>query len=202
MAATWRRLAALDPSFERIRFDDRPATPERCFGFLPRETPATGARPPLVGAGPHWSAWSRAALRLVEQRNAAFAARHRLAGRAARWSLDDPRLVFDLEADALVTDLCVIGSSRAGTFRWAWADGAIPPHARRELEKVRAFGELAALEALESPTCPAGQVEALELAAVGARVLYADALWVASTSAAKLFFALLRPRRVPRSAAH
>jgi hypothetical protein len=204
MAATWQRLYRFSAGFERIRFDETAASPPRHFGFLPRETfaPMNANARPLGEAGPHWGAWGRAALRLMDARNAAFVARHGLAGRTARWSLDEPRLAFVLEGEDVVTDLCAIGSARAGIFRWAWADGAIPPQARRDLEKVREFGELAALDALVAPVWPAGQVEALELAAVAARVLYAEAVWVGATGGTTLFFALSRPRRVPRSATH
>ena len=152
----------------------------------------------------HWSAWSRAAVRLMQARTAAFIEEHGLRGRGCRFSLDDPRVVFPAEGEELVADLCVIGSVPAsgGRFRWAWANGAIPAQARKDLDRVREFGELNALDALTTPEWPAGRPEAFELAAVAGRVLYAAAVWVAPTSDLALFLALSNLRRVARSAPH
>jgi hypothetical protein len=170
-------------------------------------TPAAGAPEParpslVVEAGPHWEAWVRAAVRLMEARTAAFVDDNHLQGHTGYWNLADPRLVFRLEDELAVADLCVIGSMRAssGLFRWAWADDSIPPGARRGLERVHEFGELSALDALTTPTSPAGWYEALELASVAARVLYASALWVAASDELTLFFALSGLRREPRVA--
>jgi hypothetical protein len=202
MAATWRRLHTTSTGWERIRFETRDARLDRGVGFLPRAVlqPVADDRQPLRQAGPHWSAWSRAALRMMEERNSDFVREHGLEGRSCRWDLDDPHLVFPGPRDDLVTDLCAIGSLRDRRFRWAWADPAIPPHARRELHRVREFGELSGLEALISPEAPADRVQALELSAVAARVLYAPAVWVASVRDGLLFLALSRPQRVPRHA--
>jgi hypothetical protein len=204
MAATWQRLHPWRAGFERIHFDGSRARPQHRLGFWPHATgvPVDSHAGPFHAAGPHWTAWIRAALRLMEARNAAFATGHRLVDRAASWSLDDPRLVFAREADELVADLCVIGAWEEGAFRWAWADGTIPPQARHALDRVREFGDLSGLEPLVAPTWPAARNEALQLAAVAARVVNAEAVWVSSHQGTTHFFALSNCRRVPRGAAH
>jgi hypothetical protein len=202
MASTWRRLYATSAGWERIRFETRDTREDRGVGFLPRAVlqPVADDRQPLRKAGPHWSAWSRAALRMMEERNSAFVREHGLEGRGCRWDLDDPRLVFPGQRDDLVTDLCAIATLQGRRFRWAWADPSIPPHARQDLHRVREFGELSGLEALINSECLADRVQALELTAVAARVLYAPAVWVANVRDSTLFLALFHPRRVSRSA--
>ena len=211
MRATRRRLES--PGLERVTFGDRmsrsgwrpgprdrsPSPAQPLIAELPSVVPLARS---VMDAGPHWNAWSRAAIRLMEARNAAFVTQHALQGRTARWNLDDPRLVFLLEGGEMVADLCVIGSVLAsdGLFRWAWANRAIPPNARRDLDRVLEFGDLNALDALTTTEWPAGQTEAFELAAVAARILAAEAVWMTSTSELTLFFALSNPRGVAPSA--
>jgi hypothetical protein len=206
MRANWRRFDP--PGFERITFGDRSSRSGWRPGSRRDRPPLPVARPalawppdgpptPVIEAGPHWNAWVRAAVRLMEKRTTAFVKDNHLQGHTGYWSLADPRLVFPLESDQAVADLCVIGSLRASTaqFRWAWADDAVPPGARRGLERVHEFGELSALDALTTPAWPAGWDEALELASVAGRILYAAALWVAASEEITLFFALSPLRR-------
>jgi hypothetical protein len=204
MAATWQRLHPWRSGFERIHFEGSRPRVQRRIGFWPHapRAPVDGDTGPFRAAGPHWTAWIRAALRLMETRNTDFVTRHGLVGRAASWSLADPRLVFARETDDLVADLCVIGAWQEGSFRWAWADGTVPPHARHALDRVREFGDLGGLEPLVAPAWPAGRNEALQLAAVAARVVNAEAVWLTAHQATTQFFALSSPRRVPRGAAH
>src|SRR5262245_12651966 len=151
-------------------------------------------------AGPDWGAWSREAVRLMQERNAAWLRDHGLQQDAPyEWSLGDAQLVFGSTAGDVVADICVLGSvSRSeGTFLWAWANEAIPPQARRGLEQVRAFGESNRLALLTKPEWPGAVADGLEMAAVAARVLDAAGVWVAPTGDVTLFFALSRFRRSP-----
>jgi hypothetical protein len=160
--------------------------------------------PEVMAAGPHWGAWGRAAVRLMEARNADLVAEYGLGGVGCHFSLEESRLVFRCQHHDLVTDLCVLGSLDPAQerFTWAWADGAIPARARQDLERVREFGELNALDALVTSEWPAGRTGAFELAAAAARVLYARGLWIAPAGDTLLYFALSNPRRAPRLAAH
>jgi hypothetical protein len=157
-----------------------------------------------MAAGPHWGAWSRAAVRLMQARSMSLVEHHGLQGRGGRWDLAEARLVFPGESDEVVADLCLIGTLQASEARfvWAWANRAIPPTAWQGLDRVREFGEMNALDALTTPEWPAGRAEAFELAAVAARVLYAAAVWLASSGDLTFFFALSNPRRVSRAASH
>jgi hypothetical protein len=149
-----------------------------------------------------WSAWSREAVRLMQERNDAWMRDYGLdPGCHYDWSLDDAQLVLQAETGAVVADICVVGSASGseGTFLWAWANEAILPHARRGLERVREFGESNGLELLIKPGWTGGQAEGLEMAVVAGRVLDAEGIWIDSTDDVTLFFALSNLRRRPPS---
>lgn len=148
-------------------------------------------------AAPDWQAWSQEAVRLMQERNAAWIRRYSLEGCPYRWSLDEAQLVFRSESDEVMCDICVIGSvSRSeGTFCWAWANEAIPTCARHGLARVCEFGKAQALEPLIRPQWPGGRPEGLEMAAVAGRILGADGIWIEETGDMTLFFALSNFRR-------
>jgi hypothetical protein len=152
----------------------------------------------LAAAGPSWSAWSRAAVRLMQARNANLEREHGLSGRGYRFTLDSPWLVLRSQRGQVVADICVIGSLSAarGTFRWAWADQAIPAQARHGLERVREFGEMNGLDELTTPEAASTRAQAFELAAVAARILNAAAVWAESSGDLTLLFALSNVRPV------
>ena len=170
----------------------------------PSAAPAADQGGQALDEGPHWSAWARAAVRLMQARNAAVVAAHHLSGRSPRWSPAHPRLSFVCDDDEVVADSTVIGAlDRAtGCFQWAWADAAIPADARRGLERVREFGELNDLAALTSPRRLSSRIHAFELAAVAARLLYAAAVWPVASGELTFFVAASQLRRVPRGAVH
>jgi len=64
-------------------------------------------------APPDWGAWSREAVRLMQECNDAWVQDHSLQGRHYHWSLDDARLVFPSESDEVAADICVV----EGRFR-------------------------------------------------------------------------------------
>lgn len=146
--------------------------------------------------GPYWSAWSRAAVRLMQARTATLVRELELQGRSYRWTLDTPWLLLQSRSGRAVADICVIGrvSGAEGSFRWAWADEGIPSHAQSGLERVREFGEINGLDLLTTPAFPASRAQAHELSAVAARVLNAAALWIENAGDHTLFFALSNVR--------
>jgi hypothetical protein len=84
--------------------------------------------------------------------------------------------LFERSSDHVVADICVIGtvSESQGTFRWAWANEAIPSAAIRGLDLIRAFGEAHDLPRLITPEWPGGRADGLEMLAIAGRVLDAD----------------------------
>jgi hypothetical protein len=133
----------------------------------------------------------------MQERNDAWLRDYGLRGCKYDWTLDDAQLVFMSGSDEVIADICVLGSvsESEGTFLWAWANEAIPSHARRGLERVREFGERNALELLTKPKWPGGRPDGLEIAAVAARVLDASGVWAETAGDVTLLFALSCFRR-------
>jgi hypothetical protein len=143
-----------------------------------------------------WQGWSREAVALMQERNRAFVETFELAGRPFQWSLDAAQIAFPAGDDAIVADLCVVGSvsEAEGTFLWAWGNDAVPAHARQRLGEVRAFGEAHDLPLLTTAEWPGGRDEGLEMLAVAGRVLDADGVFIAPDRGRLFFLALHRFR--------
>jgi hypothetical protein len=156
-----------------------------------------GAMP--TQALPDWSAWSREAVRLMQERNNVWMRDYDLRGCRYDWSLDKAQFVFRPGSDEVVADICAVASvsEAEGTFLWAWANEAIPPQARRSLERVREFGESNALELLTKSEWPGARSDGLEMAAVAGRVLDAAGVWIEPIGDVTFFFALSNFRRSP-----
>jgi hypothetical protein len=135
----------------------------------------------------------------MQERNNVWMRDYGLQGCRYDWSLDKAQFVFRPGSDEVVADICAVASvsEAEGTFLWAWANEAIPPQARRSLERVREFGESNALKLLTTPEWPGGRSEGQEMAAIAGRVLDAAGIWVAPTGDVTLFLALSNFRRVP-----
>ena len=139
-----------------------------------------------------WAAWSREAARLMQRRNDTLIERYQLTDRHYRWNLDRGRIGFLRESDAVVADLCVIGSvaDNAGTFLWAWENDAVPAIAKQRLAAVRDFGERHDLGRLKTPEWVATHQDGLEMLAVAGRILDADAVWIEREGDRTFYFTL------------
>jgi hypothetical protein len=149
-----------------------------------------------------WAEWSRQAVAEMRARNQAWIERFSLQGAPYRWDLGTAGLTFARGGDGedgVVADICVVGTvSRARqTFRWAWADDAIPAVARRGLELVRTFGETHDLPLLITPEWSGGRAEGLEMLAVAGRVQNASGGFVDDAEDVIFFFTLSHFRVQP-----
>ena len=143
-----------------------------------------------------WAEWSRQAVAEMDRRNTAWLARFGLASRPYRWDLDRARIRFERGGEAVVADLCMIGSVSEceGTFLWAWANDMIPEAATAGLDRVRRFGEEHDLPLLVTSEFPAGRAEGLELLAVAGRIQEAEGGFVDREADVTMFFTLHRFR--------
>jgi hypothetical protein len=141
---------------------------------------------------PDWGAWSRDAVRLAQERNDSFIQRFGLHRCPYQWDFERAQIVFRSPKDEVVAEICVVGSTSvsAGTFLWAWANDAIPSHARMGLEAVREFGLANALDRLTTAEWAAGPRDGLEMAAVACRVLDGAGTWTEPGGDVTLFFVL------------
>lgn len=127
-----------------------------------------------------WSQWSREAVQQMEQRNKVWPRRYGLTNEPYRWNLDFGELVFARDGDEVVADLTLAGtvSSCERTFLWGWANDAVPPQAKRGLERVREFGQANDLPLLVNPEWTGGRSEGLEMLAIAARILDGEGVFV------------------------
>lgn len=139
-----------------------------------------------------WAEWSRRAVADMEARNREWVQRFTLDRAPYRWDLGTATLTFRRAGDRVVVDLCVIGtvSRRDATFRWAWANDAIPHSARRGLELVREFGETHDLPRLITPEWQGNRAEGLEMLAVAGRIQGASGGFVDEADDLTFFFTL------------
>jgi hypothetical protein len=130
-----------------------------------------------------WGAWSKQAVRLMQERNAVWQQRFGLVGGCPfHWDLGMATIEFRRSTDEVAASVCVVGTTSVSekTFLWGWADKNIPPAALKHLEQVREFGAKHNLNLLTTPQFPGGRSEALEMAAVTGRVLDAEGVFTDS----------------------
>jgi hypothetical protein len=150
-----------------------------------------------------WGEWSRQAVAEMRARNRAWLQRFALQGARYRWDLGTAALTFSRGTDCVVADIFAIGtvSHADATFRWAWADDAIPATARRGLELVRQFGETHDLPLLITPEWSGGRAEGLEMLAVAGRIQSASGGFVDEADDVTLLFTLSDFRVRPNAGA-
>jgi len=117
-----------------------------------------------------WGAWSRGAVRLMQERNAAWQQRFGLRECPFQWDITTATIRFRRDTDEVIASVCVVGrtSVTESTFLWGWANEKIPPMARRHLERVWEFGARHQVQLLTTPEFRGGHPEALDMLAVAA----------------------------------
>jgi hypothetical protein len=139
-----------------------------------------------------WSAWSREAVAIMQQRNDAWQARFELTDAPFDWDLESATIRFQRDDDQVVASLCLVGTTAEseGTFLWAWANDAIPSAGIRGLDAVRRFGETNGLALLTSAELRGARPQALEILAIAGRILNAEGVFIAPAGDVTCFFAL------------
>jgi hypothetical protein len=149
-----------------------------------------------------WAEWSREAVAEMQARNRAWLEHFSLERAPYHWDLDTAELTFTRAGDSVTADICLVGtvSEAEGTFRWAWANDAIPSVARQGLDVVRAFGEAHDLPLLVTSEWPGGRLEGLEMLAVAGRIQQASGGFVDEAKDVTVLFTLSRFRVRPGTA--
>jgi hypothetical protein len=139
-----------------------------------------------------WGAWSREAVRLMQERNNAWQQRLGLSDCPFQWNINTATITFRCRVDEVIASVCVVGTTSAaeGTFLWGWANESIPPMARTHLDRVKEFGARHQLPLLTTPEFPRGHSEPLEVLAVAGRVLDAEGVFIHPAGDLTFFFAL------------
>ena len=140
-----------------------------------------------------WGAWSREAVRLMQERNIVWQERFGLYGCPFHWDINTATISFRRDTDEVIASVCIVGTTSVceSTFLWGWANESIPPIARRHLELVQEFGAKHQLHLLTKPEFPARHPEAIEMVAIAGRVLDAEGIFIHSVDGdLTCFFAL------------
>jgi hypothetical protein len=70
-----------------------------------------------------WGAWSRQAVRLMQERNADWQQRFGLSECPFQWDISTATIKFRRDTDEVIAAACVVGTTSVaeGTFLWGWA---------------------------------------------------------------------------------
>lgn len=93
-----------------------------------------------------------------------------------RWDWDPEHALltfFDHGKATLRAEVTLAGTTEGRFWEWSWANPNIDPLLRRDMERVREFGESRGYRLLTEPFVEADKEAALELTAVAAHVLNA-----------------------------
>ena len=107
----------------------------------------------------------------LETKNNEFSSRY---GDHARWEWDDEGSALTFSDPNLPTvriDVSIVGTTEGNSWQWSWANRNIPEYNKRDIEKVRDYGEVNSLEELVSASLEADEHTGWEMAAVAAHVL-------------------------------
>lgn len=139
-----------------------------------------------------WGAWSKEAVRLMQERNTAWQQRWGLSNCPFQWDMNTATVRFRRDNGEVIASVCVVGTTSVAenTFLWGWANENIPAVARKHIERVQAFGARHQLQLLTTPEFPGGRPEALEMLAVAGRVLDAEGVFIHSVGDQTVFFSL------------
>ena len=146
-----------------------------------------------------WGEWSREAARRMQIRNDALIERFQLAETHYRWNLELGRMGFLLQTEAVVAEICVVGSisDAAGTFLWEWDNDAVTPISIARLAPFREFGDTQDLRRLTTPEWAGAHSDGLEMLAVAGRILDAEAVWIERDGDRTFYFTLHQIRIEP-----
>ena len=107
----------------------------------------------------------------LKEKNDRFVERY---GKHQRWDWDDESVTLtfsDPELPSVRIHVSIVGTTEGSSWQWSWANRNIPAHKKRDMEKVREFGEANGLEKLTSGFLDADEYTGWEMVAVAAHIL-------------------------------
>jgi hypothetical protein len=97
-------------------------------------------------------------------------------GLHARWNWDDKQslLIFsDPERPTLYIQVSIVGTTEGSSWEWSWANSNLKPHTKRDMEKVRDFGEANGYDKLTTAFLDADEFTGWEMTAIAVHILEA-----------------------------
>lgn len=107
----------------------------------------------------------------LKEKNDRFFQRY---GRHERWDWDDEAVTLTFSDPVLPMvriHVAVVGTTEGSSWQWSWANRNIPASNKRDMEKVREYGEANHLEKLTSGFLDADECTGWEMTAIAAHVL-------------------------------
>jgi hypothetical protein len=95
-------------------------------------------------------------------------------GRHVRWDWDDVAATLTFSDPVLPTvriDVTVVGSTEGNSWEWSWANPNYQAYSKRDMEKIREFGEKNGYDKLTSAFLDADEFTGWEMTAVAAHFL-------------------------------
>ncbi len=106
-------------------------------------------------------------------RNEGFRERY---GSFDRWDWDDENAILIFSNDGLPTlqiEVSVVGTTEGDSWEWSWGNPNFEPCTKRDIEKIREFGEAKGYNQLTSKFLTADEYTGWEMTAVAVHVLNA-----------------------------
>ena len=101
----------------------------------------------------------------LKEKNDRFSEKY---GRHERWDWDDEAVTLTFSDPMLPTvriDVSVVGTVEGSSWQWSWANANLSGHQKRDIEKVRDYGEANQLEKLTSRFLEADEYTGWEMTA-------------------------------------
>ena len=122
-------------------------------------------------------------------------------GKHNRWDWDSDSAVLtfsDPENSTLRIHVTIVGTTQGDSWQWSWANGNIPPNSKRDMEKVREFGETTEYSQLTSRFLKTDEYTGWEMTAVAAHVLDALGTYRFPTDDGHCYLVYRTIRQIPK----
>jgi len=111
-------------------------------------------------------------------------------GRHKRWDWDSEAVTLTFTDSVLPTvriDVSIVGTIEGNSWQWSWANGNLSDLEKKDMVKVRDYGEANQLEKLTSRFLDADEYTGWEMTAVAAHVLDAPGAYSFPTERGRCF---------------
>ena len=121
-------------------------------------------------------------------------------GKHKRWHWDDAAVTLTFSDPVLPTlriDVSVVGTTEGSSWQWSWANRNLEAQEKRDIDKVREFGEANGFEKLISGFLDADEYTGWEMTAVAAHVLDAPGAYSFPTERGRCWLVYRRIEQLP-----
>ena len=137
-----------------------------------------------------WSDWSSQAIDDMNQKMQQCFAQFSIDNQPYTWDLEKGEIEFLQPDDPIVADLTVIGTgtNNMGQFTWSWANQDIPEQVKKDVQRIREFGQTQGFELLTSPSFNHLPIDPMELLTVSGYLLNAENVFIDEVDGQVIYF--------------